>query len=250
MRRWNGWGDENVRVEIPQGALEYLRELIGPGDPPPEASFESVTNAVPASRLPQHPLVDVSPATRVLHARGQSLPDWFALRFGRLGRIPDGVAFPESSEDVRDLLEFARACDARLIPYGGGTSVAGHLDVPDGEDPVLTVSLARMRGLLNLDPVARLTRQRIPDEQLVVAHAIEVAGVQQRDAGLERRMDGGDALGAVGGAVHARHAHAAKTDGGALRARLTQLKLLHDVLSRCAARKALALKYRSISSVR
>ena len=156
MRRWNGWGDENVRVEIPQGALEYLRELIGPGDPPTEASFESVTNTVPASRLPQHPLVDVSPATRVLHARGQSLPDWFALRFGRLGRIPDGVAFPESSEDVRDLLEFARACDARLIPYGGGTSVAGHLDVPDGEDPVLTVSLARMRGLLNLDPVARL----------------------------------------------------------------------------------------------
>ncbi len=43
-----------------------------------------------------------------------------------------------------------------MIPYGGGTSVAGHLDVPDGEDPVLTVSLARMRGLLNLDPVARL----------------------------------------------------------------------------------------------
>jgi alkyldihydroxyacetonephosphate synthase len=156
MRRWNGWGDENVRVEIPQGALEYLRELIGSGNPPPDASFESVTAAVPASRLPQHPLVDVSPATRALHARGQSLPDWFALRFGRLGRLPDGVAFPESSEDVRDLLEFARACDARVIPYGGGTSVAGHLDVPDGEAPVLTISLARTRALLNLDPVAQL----------------------------------------------------------------------------------------------
>ena len=156
MRRWNGWGDESVRVEVPQGALDYLRELIGPGNPPPDASFESVTTDVPPSRLPQHPLVDVTPATRALHARGQSLPDWLALRFGRLGRLPDGVAFPESSEDVRELLEFARACDARLIPYGGGTSVAGHLDVPDGEDPVLTVSLVRMRGLVNLDPIARL----------------------------------------------------------------------------------------------
>ncbi|HTA37931.1 MAG TPA: FAD-binding oxidoreductase, partial [Candidatus Acidoferrales bacterium] len=156
MRRWNGWGDENVRVEVPQGALDYLRELIGPGNPPPDASFESVIANVPASRLPQHPLVDVTPTTRALHARGQSLPDWLALRFGRLGRLPDGVAFPESSEDVRDLLEFARACDARLIPYGGGTSVAGHLDVPDGVDPVLTVSLVRMRGLLNLDTLAHL----------------------------------------------------------------------------------------------
>jgi alkyldihydroxyacetonephosphate synthase len=156
MRRWNGWGDESVRIEVPQGALEYLRERIGAGDPPAEASFESVTAAAPPSRLPQHPLIDVSPATRALHTRGQSLPDWFALRFGQLGPLPDGVAFPESSEDVRELLEFARASGARLIPYGGGTSVVGHLDVPSGEAPVLTVSLARIRTLLDLDRTSRL----------------------------------------------------------------------------------------------
>jgi alkyldihydroxyacetonephosphate synthase len=143
-------------MEIPQGALAELRERIGPGDPPPDASFESAIAHAPASRLPQHPLVDATPATRALHARGQSLPDWFALRFGRLGRLPDGVAFPESSEDVRDLLDFARACGACLIPYGGGTSVVGHLDVPDGPSPVLTVSLAHMRALHDLDPVSRL----------------------------------------------------------------------------------------------
>jgi alkyldihydroxyacetonephosphate synthase len=151
VRRWNGWGDESVRVEVPQGALEYLRERIGPGDPPPDASFDAVVAAVPASRLPQHPLIDITPSVRVLHARGQSLPDWLALRFGVLGRVPDGVAFPESSEDVRELLGFARASGARLIPYGGGTSVVGHLDVPDGEAPVLTVSLARLRALLDID---------------------------------------------------------------------------------------------------
>lgn len=156
MRRWNGWGEESIRLEIPQGALDYLRALIGPGDPPQEASFASVTAAAAPSRLPHHPLVDATPATRALHARGQSLPDWFALRFGELGRLPDGVAFPESSDDVRELLEFAHACGARLIPYGGGTSVCGHLDVPGGEAPVLTVSMARLRALLDLDPESRL----------------------------------------------------------------------------------------------
>jgi alkyldihydroxyacetonephosphate synthase len=156
MRRWNGWGDESVRAEVPQGALEYLRERIGAGDPPPDASFESVVASAAPSRLPHHSLIDATPATRALHARGQSLPDWFALRFGRLGRIPDGVGFPESSADVRDLLEFARACSARVIPYGGGTSVVGHLNVPDGDAPVLTISMARMRALLDLDTTSRL----------------------------------------------------------------------------------------------
>jgi alkyldihydroxyacetonephosphate synthase len=92
----------------------------------------------------------------VLHARGQSLPDWFALRFGRIGAVPDGVAFPESSDDVADLLAFARACDAVVIPYGGGTSVAGHITPAAGDAPVLTVSMAAMRRLIDVDGESRL----------------------------------------------------------------------------------------------
>jgi hypothetical protein len=34
----------------------------------------------------------------------------------------------------------------------------------------------------DLDTVARLPRQRAPDQQLVVGHAIEIAGVEQRVA--------------------------------------------------------------------
>jgi alkyldihydroxyacetonephosphate synthase len=156
MRRWNGWGDERVRIEVPQGALTYLYERLGTGAPPPDASFDSVVASVEAGRLPAHPLVDASAATRVLHARGQSLPDWFALRFGRIGRVPDGVAFPTSSQDVRELLTFARACGACVIPYGGGTSVVGHLAPPSGDAPVLTVSMAHMRALLDLDRESHL----------------------------------------------------------------------------------------------
>ena len=57
-------------------------------------------------------------------------------------------------------------------------------------------------------------RERFADQHLIVAHAVEIAGVEQGDAGIERGVDGGDALAAVGGAVKIRHAHAAEADGG------------------------------------
>jgi alkyldihydroxyacetonephosphate synthase len=156
VRRWNGWGDASIESTVPSGALEYLRNSIGTGHIPSDASFDDIVATAPPSRLPEHPLVDREPAIRLLHARGQSLPDWLALRFGRVDRIPDAVAFPESSGDVRELLAFASAQGARVVPYGGGTSVAGHITPPGGDAPVLTIATARMRRLIELDTVANL----------------------------------------------------------------------------------------------
>lgn len=158
MRRWNGWGDETVRIPLPEAALAYLAQRAGRGTPASDAALEAVVAAAPQSRLPSNPRIDTNPETRVRHARGQSLPDWLALRFGRIDRVPDGVAFPENENDVRDLLAFAMQCGACVIPYGGGTSVVGHVNPPQGDAPVLTISLARMRRLLDLDPLSRLAR--------------------------------------------------------------------------------------------
>ena len=86
---------------------------------------------------------------------GQSLPDWLALRTGRPGQVPDGVAFPETRAQVRDLLAFAASAGARVIPYGGGTSVVGGVNptggARGGDAPWLTISLERMAGLTALD---------------------------------------------------------------------------------------------------
>lgn len=155
-RRWNGWGDERVTLELPTTARAYLEQRLGRAQAPADARIDDVAARVPASRLPSHPLVETDAGTRVRHARGQSLPDWLALRFGRIDAAPDGVAFPESSQDVVDLLTYARACGASVIPYGGGTSVAGHITPEPGGAPALTVSLARMRGLIDLDERSRL----------------------------------------------------------------------------------------------
>jgi alkyldihydroxyacetonephosphate synthase len=156
VRRWNGWGDESVTLELPATARAYLAARIGSAQPPPDANIGDVAARIPASRLPAHPLVDASTEVRVRHARGQSLPDWFALRFGKIGTAPDGIAFPESSQDVRDLLTYARGCGAAVIAYGGGTSVTGHVTPEAGNVPTLTISLARMRALIDLDEKSRL----------------------------------------------------------------------------------------------
>lgn len=156
MRRWNGWGDESNSMALPSSADTFLAELLGDGHPLTDASFDEVCAKVPPSRLPQHELVLTDAQQRVRHARGQSLPDWLAMRSGEFDVFPDGVAFPENNQDVRALLAYAKANDIELIPYGGGTSVAGHITPKASKRPILTVSMARMNRLLALDEQSQI----------------------------------------------------------------------------------------------
>lgn len=156
MKRWNGWGDDAIDFALGDDVLAFLHERLGQGAPVQDATQVEACSRIGASRLPPHPLVDVSCAARIANALGQSLPDWLRMRYGRIDSAPDGVAYPESGEQVRQLLDYAEACGALVIPCGGATSVAGHLTVPAGDKPVLTINLTRMRALLNLDVEAHL----------------------------------------------------------------------------------------------
>jgi alkyldihydroxyacetonephosphate synthase len=151
MRRWNGWGDDAIDPSLPPAAFELLGELVGPGTPSQDATLESVVAAVPASRLSAHPLLDLDPENRVRHARGQSLPDWIALRSGRIAAFPDAVARPADTTEVRGVLDLARQTGARLIPFGGGTNVVGGVDVVPSESPVISVALDRITGPRAID---------------------------------------------------------------------------------------------------
>lgn len=156
MRRWNGWGDESVSMPLSPRASRHLAETIGPAARPSDAALADVLALVPPSRLPAAAAVVTDPLDRLLHARGQSLPDWIALRTGRIGPFPDGVAYPETAEEVRSLIRLATKTGVRLIPYGGGTSVVGHINPPAGDPPVLTVDLLRMSVLKALDRASHL----------------------------------------------------------------------------------------------
>jgi alkyldihydroxyacetonephosphate synthase len=168
MRRWNGWGDEGVETVLGGPALAFLRERIGQGIVPADASFEQACAALPASRLAPHPLLALDAPTRLRNALGQSLPDWLRLRYGRIDAAPDGVAFPDSAAQVRQLLALARERGLAVITRGGGTSVAGHVGVApggnggnrdngDGMDrPTLVLNLQRLCGLIDFDAESQL----------------------------------------------------------------------------------------------
>jgi alkyldihydroxyacetonephosphate synthase len=156
VKRWNGWGEESISYPLPQTADLLLEDKLGPGNPVPDAQLGEVLARVPPSRLPSHHLVKPDPEERLRHALGQSLPDWIALRSGRIARFPDGVAYPTSDAQVRDLLDYAQANGIFLIPYGGGTSVVGHINPPPGDIPSLTLDLTRLNRLLEVDETSRL----------------------------------------------------------------------------------------------
>jgi alkyldihydroxyacetonephosphate synthase len=156
MKRWNGWGNVTTDYIVPESARAFLRNFLGELSAAPDAKLADVVASVPASRLPAHPLVQTDAEARLLHARGQSTPDWVALRSGRIPVFPDGVACPTDEAQVRALIGFARKSRARLIPYGGGSSVVGHINPPAGDAPVLTVDMGGMTRLLDLDESSRV----------------------------------------------------------------------------------------------
>jgi hypothetical protein len=134
-RRWNGWADDSQAP--PFGATSQA--CLGACRPRTSAARCRAGRGGqpgPDSRLSPHPLVRTDPTERVRHARGQSFPDLVSLRSCRSG-FPDGVSFPASDEGVRAApLRQPDRCPP--LPYGGGTSVTGHVNVLASETPVLT----------------------------------------------------------------------------------------------------------------
>lgn len=156
MKRWNGWGSEEIGYPLPPAAQTFLNEALGSPKGGPSTDFDQLARRVPASRLPDHPLISSDSALRLRHARGQSLPDWIALRFGTVDRFPDGIAKPASEDEVEELISYAQKTGIRIIPYGGGTSVVGHINPDKDDQPLLTLNLEKLRKMSQMDKASRL----------------------------------------------------------------------------------------------
>jgi alkyldihydroxyacetonephosphate synthase len=156
MRRWNGWGDDTIDYPLPESAIPMLVDWVGPGQQSVDSSLEAVLAHVPPSRLPLEPFIIRDAEDRLRHARGQSLPDWIALRSGRINCFPDGVAYPATTHEVRQIIDWVVEREIVLIPYGGGTSVVGHINPLPSDRPVLTVDLSRLSHLQAIDEASHL----------------------------------------------------------------------------------------------
>ena len=153
--RWNGWGNVSINKKVSPHGAKLIKSHIGKTKKLSSVSLQKVLKTVPKSRLPAAMIeldtVSVDNEVRLRHARGQSFPDWIAMHGGDFKVFPDGVAHPQSTADVETLLKLASEYDLIVIPFGGGTSVAGHINPQKGSRPILTIAMSRMDQLIDLD---------------------------------------------------------------------------------------------------
>jgi alkyldihydroxyacetonephosphate synthase len=135
--------------------LDWLRDRVGPpGHPLPDGPEIPTPDPAPLPELGV--AVSTDPADLLLHARGQGLPDIVRLRTGRGVTLPDGVCRPTSAAEVEGVLAVCAAAGVRVVPWGGGTSVTGGVNILAGDRPVVSMDLGRLAGLQAVDEVSGL----------------------------------------------------------------------------------------------
>lgn len=184
---WWGWGDHAVDRNVPDHLWPLLDEEFGirPRERRPDIELDQVD--LPDSRLPQTAAKSLaqivgeedlrtSRLERVMHASGKSYIDQFRLRTGDGRHAPDGVIYPESEAEILEIMQVCLKEDLALVPFGGGTSVVGGLDMlTGGKKAVLAVDMCRFNQLVAIDKVSQLATlgagMRGPEmEQALQAH--------------------------------------------------------------------------------
>jgi alkyldihydroxyacetonephosphate synthase len=171
--KWYGWGAEGVAFDTGDRPhiVDYARTHLGldtglpPIHPVPPGSirllpprltvpaWEALAAALPAGAL------SAGRHDRLCHACGRSTRDIWRLRHGLIEWTPDAVAFPASEDEILALVAAARAHDLALIPFGGGSNVAGCLEpFAPAVRPVISVDLRRLNRVIAVDALSGTVR--------------------------------------------------------------------------------------------
>ncbi|WP_061248647.1 FAD-binding oxidoreductase [Leptospira alstonii] len=170
--RWNAWGaygQDFFRVGQMQEILAFLSEELQISEirKTPPFALEEIT--LPKSSFTPAHVRDLSKICgakhfsverreRVLHSAGRSYYDVLRLSFNTLKSFVDGVIYPNKESEVSKILEYCSKNNVTVIPYGGGSSVVGGLEVikGKGQKHVLSLDTTRMDSLLSMDEESHL----------------------------------------------------------------------------------------------
>jgi alkyldihydroxyacetonephosphate synthase len=89
---------------------------------------------------------------RLRHGHGHTQEDMWGVKWGSFARVPDLVVWPASEDEVRVVIELARAHRACVIPFGGGTNVTDALRCLEAEKrTIVSLDMRRMNRVLWID---------------------------------------------------------------------------------------------------
>ncbi|MGA9858410.1 MAG: FAD-binding oxidoreductase [Solirubrobacteraceae bacterium] len=187
-KHW-GWGRESDQPSPEQlvQAAAFLSEHLGFGSrtPEPFVPLSEVTLPTPRLRPPEAlaPICEAGPHARARHTYGSSYRDVVRGFRGQFDHPPDLVALPRTERELTDVMEWALAAGAAVIPYGGGTSVVGGVepDVGDAFTGAVTIDLRHLDAVLEVDRTSLSARigggaagpaieRRLAEEGLTLRH--------------------------------------------------------------------------------
>jgi alkyldihydroxyacetonephosphate synthase len=170
--KWWGWGHEDAEFRASQhpdfwpyaksvleiegddfGRREWVLESILL----PEVRSDEQFAAKLRTFLSASQITD-NAKERVLHAYGKGFRDLFRLRHGIADGAPDLVVYPESERDVCLTIRAAAERDVVLIPFGGGSNIAGCLERMDPRRMCVSLDMRRMRRVLAVDRRSLIAR--------------------------------------------------------------------------------------------
>jgi len=99
-------------------------------------------------------IYSVEETERLRHGSGHSIDDVFQIRNGDLLRSPDVVVWPNSENEVEDVIKLAVSKNWCIIPFGGGTNVSHATRCPslDVEPrPIVSMDLTLLNKILWID---------------------------------------------------------------------------------------------------
>jgi alkyldihydroxyacetonephosphate synthase len=172
--KWWGWGLDGVGFhwEDKPGFAPFVLKAVGldlhTAQPVGQPSFEKLN--VPKSKASAaftKQLTDIVGADwittddmmRVVHTYGKSLRDLVRIRGNLIERAPDVVVYPADEAEVQAIVDAAVAADAVIIPFGGGSNIAGSLEPFKAEQrTVISLDLGRLRSVIDVDEESGLAR--------------------------------------------------------------------------------------------
>src|SRR6204780_2756162 len=163
--KWWGWGDEDVSFNSSAhpGAWPYAKAQLGVEEDevarplmPVEAVQlpEAIRHEGFLSDLRREMRADQicdSRRERLIHAYGKGFRDLFRMRRGSAEGAPDLVLYPENEHDVLMTLRAAARHDVVVIPFGGGSNIAGCLERSESRRMAVSLDMRRMRRVLAVD---------------------------------------------------------------------------------------------------
>jgi alkyldihydroxyacetonephosphate synthase len=163
--KWWGWGDEEVGFDTRAhpGLWPYAKAVLAVEEDEVDAQpvpleavrlREAIRHEGFLAELRLWMRADQicdSRRERVIHAYGKGFRDLFRMRRGLADGAPDLVLYPENEHDVLMTLRAAAHHDVVVIPFGGGSNIAGCLERSEARRMAVSLDMRRMRRVLEVD---------------------------------------------------------------------------------------------------